>query len=113
MKKSIIVILSIVFLGLLFSQAMAAGDAKRGKALFNDPKLGGGTTGTSCNSCHPQGKGIENAADKGDLEGQVNACIENALKGKGIDPKSSEMADIVSYIRSLKGKTRVKGTPGK
>ena len=90
---------------LMFTLAMAAGDVAKGKALFNDPKLGGGTTGISCNSCHPDGKGLEKAADKKDLEKFVNACIKNALKGKGIDPKSSEMADLVAYIKSLKGKT--------
>lgn len=108
MKKSIIIIVSIVFCGLLSSLAIAAGDVQKGKVLFNDPKLGGGTAGTSCNSCHPQGKGMEKAADRNDLEGQVNACIENALKGKAIDPKSSEMTNIVAYIRSFKGKAPVK-----
>ena len=76
----------------------------KGKVLFNDPKFGGGTVGMSCNSCHPDGKGVEKAADRKDLEKQVNACIKNALKGKGIDTKSTEMADIIVYIKSLKGK---------
>jgi mono/diheme cytochrome c family protein len=90
--------------GLMFTLAMAAGDMEKGKALFNDPKFGGGTAGVSCNSCHPDGKGMEKAGDMKGLEKQVNACIKNALKGKGIDPKSTEMADIVAYIKSLKGK---------
>jgi len=93
-----------IFVNLIFSLAMAAGDMEKGKALFNDPKFGGGTAGVSCNSCHPDGKGLEKAADKKDLEKFVNACIKNALKGKGIDTKSAEMADIVAYIKSLKGK---------
>jgi len=84
---------------------MAAGNMEKGKALFSDPKLGGGTAGVSCNSCHPDGKGIEKAADMKGFEKQVNACIKGALKGKEIDPKSAEMADIVAYIKSLKGKT--------
>lgn len=90
---------------LMFTLAMAAGDVGKGKALFSDPKLGGGTAGVSCNSCHPDGKGMEKAGDMKGLEKQVNACIKGALKGKGIDPKSSEMADIIAYIKSLKGKT--------
>ena len=85
--------------------AMAAGDAEKGKALFSDPKFGGGTAGVSCNSCHPDGKGMEKTGDMKGLEKQVNACIKGALKGKEIDPKSAEMADIVAYIKSLKGKT--------
>jgi len=93
-----------ISVNLIFSLAIAAGDMEKGKALFNDPKFGGGAAGVSCNSCHPDGKGLEKAADKKDLEKFVNACIKNALKGKGIDTKSAEMADIVAYIKSLKGK---------
>jgi cytochrome c553 len=104
MKSLKITMLSMISLNLIFSLAMAAGDMEKGKALFNDPTFGGGTVGISCNSCHPDGKGLEKAADKKDLEKFVNACIKNALKGKGIDTKSAEMADIVAYIKSLKGK---------
>jgi len=104
MKSLKITMLCMIFVNLIFSLAMAAGDMEKGKALFNDPKFGGGTAGVSCNSCHPDGKGLEKAADKKDLEKFVNACIKNALKGKGIDTKSAEMADIVAYIKSLKGK---------
>jgi cytochrome c peroxidase len=89
---------------LIFTLAMAAGDVEKGKTLFGDPKLGGGTAGVSCNTCHQDGKGLEKAADMKGLEKQVNACIKGALKGKGIDPKSSEMANIIAYIKSLKGK---------
>ena len=99
-----IAVFVMISLSLMLTLALAAGDAVKGKALFNDPKFGGGTVGMSCNSCHPDGKGVENAADRKDLEKQVNACIKNALKGKGIDLKSADMADIVAYIKSLKGK---------
>jgi len=88
--------------GLIFSLAVAAGDAEKGKALFNDPTFGGGTAGVSCNSCHPDGKGLEKAGDRKDLEKFVNACIQNALKGKGIGLKSAEMADIIATIKSFK-----------
>ena len=97
-------VLLMIAVSLMFTLAMAAGDADKGKALFSDPKLGGGTAGISCNSCHPDGKGMEKAGDRKDLEKQVNACIKGPLKGKGIDPKSPEMADIIAYIKSLKGK---------
>jgi cytochrome c553 len=104
MKGLKITMLSMISVSLIFSLAIAAGDMEKGKALFNDPKFGGGTAGVSCNSCHPDGKGVEKAADRKDLEKQVNACIKNALKGKGIDFKSADMADIIAYIKSLKGK---------
>jgi len=104
MKGLRITMFSMISVNLIFSLAIAAGDMEKGKALFNDPTFGGGTAGVSCNSCHPEGKGLEKAADKKDLEKFVNACIKNALKGKGIDTKSGEMADIVAYLKSLKGK---------
>ena len=102
MKGLKIIMLSMISVNLIFSFAIAAGDMEKGKTLFNDPTFGGGTAGMSCNSCHPDGKGLEKAADKKDLEKFVNTCIKNALKGKGIDLKSVEMADIIAYIKSLK-----------
>lgn len=113
MKGLRIAMLSMVSLVLISSLAIAAGDVAKGKALFNDPKFGGGTAGVSCNSCHPDGKGLEKAGDMKGLEKQVNACVQNALKGKGIDPKSAEMTDILAYLKSLKGKTPAAETPKK
>lgn len=85
----------------------------RGKALFNDTKLGGGTGERSCNTCHPDGKGLLGVGAKkmwktpgGEfkkLEEAVNICITMALKGKALDIKSAQMKDIVSYLKSLKG----------
>ncbi len=104
-----------ISLSLVFSLAIAAGNVEKGKALFRDPQLGGGTAGMSCNSCHPDGKGLGKAADwkDKDLEKQINSCIKNALKGKGIDPKSAEMADIIAYLKSLKGKAPAATSPQK
>ena len=112
MKVLKITLLSMITLGLVFSFAFAAGNVEKGKALFNDTKFAGGTTGKSCNSCHPNGKGLEKAAEKKEfnimgkkqegLEEAVNFCIVNALKGKAIDPKSEQMKDIIAYINSLK-----------
>ena len=122
MKSLKIVMLSMIALGLIFSGAFAA-DVAKGKALFNDTKLGGGTSGKSCNSCHPDGKGVENAGGKKEfnimgkkqkgLEAAVNFCIEMANKGKAIDPKSADMANIVAYIKSLKGMAPAKEAPKK
>jgi cytochrome c5 len=87
---------------------------ERGKTLFNDPKLGGGTAGKSCNTCHPGGKGLEGVGEKMEwknpggtfksLEDVVNVCIEMALKGKALDVKSDQMKDMISYLKSLKPK---------
>jgi cytochrome c len=95
----------------LNTSAFAAGDAKKGKMLFEDPKFAGGSV--SCSSCHPGGKGLEKAAMKGkkewknpagtwlSMEDASNVCIVLANKGKAIDPKSAEMQDLVAYIKSL------------
>jgi cytochrome c len=101
---------SLVVLGLMFTFAFAAGDAAKGKALFNDPKFAGGSK--ACSECHPDGKGVEKAGDKKEfkimkqsqksLEEAVNFCIVNASKGKAIDAKSQQMQDMVAYIKSLK-----------
>lgn len=76
--------------------------AEQGKALFNDTKLG--TSGESCNSCHPDGKGLENAGMKKDLKATINKCIEKALQGKKLGDKSVEMESLVLYIKSLEKK---------
>src|SRR4030042_6986909 len=112
MKILKIALLSIMALGLVVSFAFAAGDVEKGKALFNDLKFADGTAGKACNSCHPDGKGLEKAAEKKEfsimgkkqtgIEEAVNFCIVNALKGKAIDPKSEQMKDMVAYIKSLK-----------
>jgi cytochrome c len=103
MKSLKIVLISTVSIALFIMVAFAAGNAAKGKALFKDPQLGGGTAGVSCNSCHPDGKGLEKAGERKDLVTFVNSCIQNALKGKGLNPNSEEMADLIAYIKSLGG----------
>src|SRR4030042_841833 len=106
-----VTLLSMIISGLMTSLAFATGDVAKGKNLFNDPKFSGGTSGNSCNSCHSDGKGLENAGMKKEfnlggkkqtsLEEVINMCIQNALKGTALDPNSQEMIDVVSYIKSL------------
>jgi cytochrome c peroxidase len=75
---------------------------EKGKMMFNDTKLG--TTGKSCNSCHPGGKGLEKSGSRKDLTDIINGCITIPLKGKALDPKSVEMESLVLYIKSLGAK---------
>ncbi|HXW68320.1 MAG TPA: hypothetical protein VEJ88_01830 [Dissulfurispiraceae bacterium] len=108
------VLTAAAILALAVSAAFAAGSASRGKILFNDPKFAGATSGNSCNTCHPGGKGLEQAGNRKEfhiagktqegLEAAVNACIQFAIGGRPIDPKSEAMQDIVAYIKSLKSK---------
>lgn len=76
------------------------GDAERGKTLFADATLGGSANDKSCNTCHPDGRGLENAG--GDIAGTINTCIEKALAGKPLAADSQELKDLVAYIASLK-----------
>ena len=117
MKLIKITFMSAVALGALFTFAFAAGEAEKGKALFNDAKFAGGVK--SCSSCHPNGKGLEKAADKKEfhvmggtqksLEEAINTCIVNANQGKAIDVKSAQMKEMVAYIKSLKAKKPASG----
>jgi mono/diheme cytochrome c family protein len=109
-----VLLLSLIAVSIIFSFAFAEGNKVKGKDLFNDPKLGNATSGKSCNTCHPDGKGLDKAADKEfniggkeqkGLEEAINFCIENAIKGKPLDPESEQMKDLVAYIKSLTGKT--------
>jgi hypothetical protein len=110
MKLVKVILLALIVVSLLVFFAFAAADVSKGKALFNDPKLGGGMSGKSCNSCHPDGKGLEKSAMKKEwknpagkwlsLEDANNVCIIMALKGKAIDPKGQEMKDLIAYIKS-------------
>ncbi len=86
----------------------------RGKTLFNDTKLAGGTAGKSCGTCHPDGKGLEGVGSKTmwknpggefkSLEEAVNVCITMANKGTALDVNSEQMKDLVAYLKSLKPK---------
>lgn len=88
------------------------GDVRKGRALFRDLNFGNGKARKSCDSCHPDGKGLNKAGGKSkfnimnqrqdSLEEAVNFCIERALKGQVIDPDGQDMKDIVAYIRSLR-----------
>ena len=123
MKLLKVLLFSLIALSLISSYAFAAGDVAKGKALFNDPKLG--TNNATCGQCHPDGKGLEKAGAKGkkewktpagvqkNLEEAINICITMALKGKALDNKSQQMQDLVTYIKSLGSKAPVKKTaPG-
>jgi cytochrome c peroxidase len=106
------VLTSATILAFTVSAALAAGSASLGKTLFNDPKFAGAMSGKSCNTCHPGGRGLEQAGSKKEfhiagkaqksLEEAVNACIVYAIDGKALDPKSDAMQNIVAYIKSLK-----------
>jgi cytochrome c len=100
------------------------GNAVNGLALFNDANLG--TTGKSCESCHPNGgqEGLKTAEittkpllhvkdrypgpfammpEKGDmtLEEVVNACLTGPVGGKPFIENGRDMADMIAYLNGL------------
>ncbi len=102
MRKTIVLLmmlLSMLFAGTGASAMQHEATVDKGKALFNDPKLG--TSGTTCNDCHKDGAGLAQAAERRDLADIVNGCIRGNLKGKALKPKSVEMQSLLLYIRSM------------
>ncbi len=93
-----------VLAGLAFAMKHEA-SVDKGKVLFNDPKLG--TTGSSCNDCHQNGKGVEKAGAKPNLVATINQCVTQAIKGKALDEKSIEMQSMVMYIKSLGDQSKI------
>lgn len=105
-------IIALLLMGAFPGTSMAAVEsgvsAERGKILFNDPKLG--TTGSSCNTCHGDGKGLESAFTKKQwlidgkafdtIEAAVNACITVGLRGKPLQAGSDDMQSLIVYIKS-------------
>ena len=75
---------------------------EQGQQLFNDPSLGGSANETSCASCHPDGKGLENAKNKTNLAHMINVCIERPLEGQALEAGSPELESLQRYIKSLK-----------
>ena len=82
------------------------GTVESGMALFSDPALG--TSGKACSSCHPGGKGLENAFSRKDLARMVNVCISGPLKGKALQEDSVEMRSLILYLDSLGSKKPAK-----
>lgn len=111
MKKKMFVLTSAIVMVGTLSLAYAA-NIEKGKALFESPTLGGGTTGKSCITCHSGGEGFDADLfdrktftimdmEKNSVEDVINVCIERPLGGVAIDPKSEEMQDLISYMKTL------------
>ena len=98
---------------------------ERGKVLFMDATLG--TSGMSCNSCHPDGgtkegkmgektimpfdnlaakypKYITSAKRVMTLDQMINWCIVKAMKGEALVWDSQKLTDLAAYVASVKAK---------
>ena len=110
MRTVKVLLIAAIALAIVCAIAFAAETPEeRGKAHFKNPQFAEGKK--SCNSCHPNGMGLDNAGTKkkfrimgktqNSLEEAINFCIVNANKGKAIPEDSKEMKDIVAYIKSF------------
>ncbi len=74
-----------------------------GVELFQNAALG--TSGKSCNSCHPDGDRLSGVGDRYpqemELENMINRCVSGPLKGKELGMNSPEMKALAGYLRSL------------
>lgn len=106
MKKLLFLTSTIVLSTLIAGSVQAAEkpSVELGEKLFNNPVLGGTGNTKSCNSCHPGGKGLEDAGSNPKLAVIINRCITGPLGGKALKDNSIEMQSVTLYIKSLKDK---------
>ncbi len=99
--NKLIIALCILLLTGICAQATEAPTLDLGKTLFESTELG--STGRSCATCHPQGKGLEMVGDFNDAELKdiINACLRDALKAEMISVESQEMDALLAYVRKL------------
>lgn len=100
--KRIITAFILLIISATFALAVEmAPSPKHGKTLFEASSLG--TNSKSCSTCHPAGKGLEEAASLTDQELQqtTNKCIEKALQGKTLASGSHDLSSLVLYLKSL------------
>lgn len=80
---------------------------KTAEKLWSYPRLG--TTGASCATCHPDGKGLKTepfprhvkmADDILTLDQMINFCVTNPMKGKPLQWNSMEMTALAAYVKS-------------
>jgi len=101
--KQMRLVLSAMLLVVCFAGAATAVESSvaQGEKLFNDQKLGGATSGTSCGSCHAGGKGMEKAGKLAGRAKMINGCIVGKMKGQKINGRTAEMRSLKKYIESL------------
>ena len=112
-KTFMLIVISIIAFSFTFAFAKHHTAEERGMAHFKYPAFAEGKK--PCNACHPDGRGLKDSGTKksfsimggnqSSLEEAINVCIVNANKGNSIDVNSTEMQELVSYIKSLGTKT--------
>jgi cytochrome c peroxidase len=102
MKKQIwLAAVPAILLAAGIAGAAGKSSVETGKEMFNDPKLSGSANDSSCNSCHAEGKGLENAAGKKKFSKLINNCLVGKMEGEKLDGRTVSMRSLKKYIQSL------------
>ena len=101
-KQRIFAVVVSAFFLMIGASAVQAGkiSIETGKNMFNDPKLSGSTNESSCNSCHADGKGLEDVVSK-KMTKKVNTCLVGKMAGEKLDGRQAPMRSLKKYILSL------------
>ncbi len=101
MHKNLLVMLLLMLAIPNMSFAVEGPTLEFGKTLFESNALG--TKQRSCNSCHPNGKGLEQTGDFNDTELKdiINACIRDAMGGTLFDIDTQELEALLNYVKHL------------
>ncbi|MFH1217388.1 MAG: cytochrome c peroxidase [Pseudomonadota bacterium] len=100
-KMSAVLILSLIAVCFSLPAQAEEPSLELGKQLFNNPGLGASTNDKSCNSCHPDGKGLEKADANQQLTQIINKCIKGPMQGEGINEETVAMKSLKLYLQSL------------
>ena len=105
MKKTFSLLAAALICLVVTMPAFAAeASVELGQKLFNTPGLGASRNEVTCNSCHPNGKGLEHAGNKANLTEIINKCISGPLKGEALNEQTAAMQSLKMYIQSLAAK---------
>lgn len=72
-----------------------------GMLLFHDPALGGSRNEKSCNTCHPDGRGLERATRRSNMTEIIKSCILGPMDGNRVDARRIDLRSLKMYIESL------------
>lgn len=72
-----------------------------GTLLFHDPALGGSRNEKSCNTCHPDGRGLEQATRRSNLTEVIKSCILGPMDGNRVDARRVDLRSLKMFIESL------------
>ena len=102
MKKTTLFLITSSAIGLVSAPVFAEeASIELGQKLFNNPGLGASKNAISCNACHAEGEGLENAGENPNLAAIINKCIIGPLEGEKLDEQTVAMRSLKMYIQSL------------